>query len=212
MCVYTPCSRKGSEMHRLIYEALISGVWPDTDHHGVTYAHELEMARLFVQEMLVARGCEIIRAEMRIFYKTPANMPVGSPFVLPGSLDGLFRTADERYGIFDWKRTPEIKFDNPYATSDIPAFDAFAADTNFNRYSLQLCIYACILQDQYGLDIDPDELYIVALHPTLPTYQCIRAVNMMHVVRSELFANFDACRIRAAERAAIREKNRLLYA
>lgn len=218
--VFCVC-RKGREMHEAIFEALVSGVWPDVatltdtpaDRRKAEYGLELEMARKFVQDKLTAEGCEIVRAEMRIYYKTPEDMPSSSRFVLPGSLDGLFRTGDGRYGIFDWKRTPTIKLDNPFDGSDLVAFRAFAADTNFHHYSLQLCIYACILQDQYGLEIDPDRLYIVALHPASSTgsYQCFRAVNMMDAVRSELFANFDACRQRAAERAAIKSKNKALY-
>ena len=207
-------------MHALIHDALTSGSWPDisaltnspADRHVASFELELQMARQFVDEKLV--GCEIIRSEMRLYYATPDDMPAGCHFTLPGSLDCLFRTADGRYGIADWKRTPTIKLENPYERSKLASFAAFADDTNFHRYSLQLCIYACILQDQYGLEIDPDHLYIVALHPASPTnsYQCFRAVNMMNVVRSEIFANFGACRKRAAEHAAVKLKNKQLYA
>jgi ATP-dependent exoDNAse (exonuclease V) beta subunit len=90
---------------------------------------------------------------------------------LAGSIDGVFRRkSDGKFLIYDWKRSKEIKSDNPFS-SGLPPVDHLP-DTNYWHYTLQLNVYRWILETHYKLDIA--EMYIVILHPDNKSYRRMR--------------------------------------
>ena len=90
---------------------------------------------------------------------------------LAGSIDGVFRRkSDGTFLIYDWKRSKDIKSDNPFGTG-FPPVDHLA-DTNYWHYTLQLNVYRWILETYYGLTIS--EMYLVILHPDNKSYKRMR--------------------------------------
>ncbi len=90
---------------------------------------------------------------------------------LAGSIDGVFRRkSDGKFLIYDWKRSKEIKSDNPFG-SGLPPVEHLP-DTNYWHYTLQLNVYRWVLETYYGLDIA--EMYLVILHPDNKSYRRMR--------------------------------------
>jgi hypothetical protein len=94
---------------------------------------------------------------------------------LAGSIDGVFRRkSDGAFFIYDWKRSKEIKTENPFGTGFSPV--DHLPDSNYWHYSLQLNTYRYILEKYYGIHIEG--MYLVFLHPDFPSFKRI-AVNRM---------------------------------
>ena len=82
---------------------------------------------------------------------------------LAGSIDMSFKNSDGNVVIYDWKRSKGIvktSTFNKYSTTDCISH---LPDTNFWHYSLQLNVYAFILESKYGEKVDG--LFLVCLHP-----------------------------------------------
>lgn len=94
---------------------------------------------------------------------------------LAGSIDGVFRRkSDGAFFIYDWKRSKEIKTENPFGAGFAPV--DHLPDSNYWHYSLQLNTYRYILENYYGIHIEG--MYLVFLHPDFPSFKRI-AVNRM---------------------------------
>lgn len=90
---------------------------------------------------------------------------------LAGSIDGIFRRkSDGKIVIYDWKRSKDIKTDNPFGTG-LPPLEHLP-DTNYWHYTLQLNVYRWVLEKYYGLDVA--DLYLVILHPDNKSYRRMR--------------------------------------
>ena len=90
---------------------------------------------------------------------------------LCGSIDMVFRRkSDGKFVIYDWKRSKEIKSDNPFGSGLCPL--EHLPDTNYWHYTLQLNVYKWMLETYYGLEIA--DLYLVILHPDSPSYRRMR--------------------------------------
>ena len=91
---------------------------------------------------------------------------------IAGAID--FIAQDTRTGafkIFDWKRSKEIRFDNPWEKEPTLAPVAHLPHCNYQHYRLQQNLYKYILGDVY--DVDVQEIAIVVLHPNADTYKVI---------------------------------------
>jgi ATP-dependent exoDNAse (exonuclease V) beta subunit len=90
---------------------------------------------------------------------------------LAGSIDGVFRRrSDGRFVIYDWKRSKEIKKDNPYESGYPPLHHL--PNTNYWHYTMQLNVYRWILKNYYRMDIA--DLYLIILHPNNSNYVRMR--------------------------------------
>ena len=93
---------------------------------------------------------------------------------IAGSIDFVSLNDDGTLDIYDWKRTPALKRENPWACgkgilSHIP-------DSNFWHYSLQLNLYARIVSEFYGKVVNKKSLVI--LHPERDSYEIIEVPNL----------------------------------
>jgi hypothetical protein len=114
---------------------------------------------------------------------------------LCGSIDMVFRRkSDGKFVIYDWKRSKEIKSDNPFG-SGLPPLDHLP-DTNYWHYTLQLNVYKWILETYYGLEIA--DLYLVILHPDNPSYRRMR----LNILTDEV-EDMIECRRRAVEQGCV---------
>jgi hypothetical protein len=94
---------------------------------------------------------------------------------LCGSIDMVFRRkSDGKFVIYDWKRSKEIKSENPFGSGLSPL--EHLPDTNYWHYTMQLNVYKWILETYY--DVEVADLYIVILHPDNPSYRRMR-LNIM---------------------------------
>jgi ATP-dependent exoDNAse (exonuclease V) beta subunit len=110
---------------------------------------------------------------------------------LCGSIDMVFRRkSDGKFVIYDWKRSKEIKSENPFGSGLAPL--EHLPDTNYWHYTMQLNIYKWILEQYYGLEVA--DLYLVILHPDNPSYRRMR-LNIMTTEVEDMIE----CRRRAVE-------------
>lgn len=106
---------------------------------------------------------------------------------LAGSLDAVFRRkSDRRFVIYDWKRSKEIKTENPWQSCLGPL--SHLPDTNYWHYHMQLNVYRYILTKYYGLDIA--ELYLVICHPDNKSYKRMR----LNILEDEVESMIEARR------------------
>lgn len=110
---------------------------------------------------------------------------------LCGSIDMVFRRkSDGKFVIYDWKRSKEIKAENPFGNGLYPL--DHLPDTNYWHYTLQLNVYKWMLETYYGLEVA--DLYLVILHPDNPSYRRMR----LNILTDEV-ENMIECRRRAVE-------------
>lgn len=105
-----------------------------------------------------------------------------------GSIDMLYKKANGKYAIYDWKRAKDIKMENRYQAGLGPL--CHLPDTNYWIYSMQLNVYRMILKQKYDMDIE--ELALVILHPNNPNWRVIK----INIMEQEVLDMFD-CRKRA---------------
>lgn len=85
-----------------------------------------------------------------------------------GTIDAIFDTPDEGIVLVDWKRTKAIDYSGYGMGKDIMKH---VADCNYSKYSLQLSLYRELCP------LEVSNCYIIQIHPSLETYQKIRAQN-----------------------------------
>jgi ATP-dependent exoDNAse (exonuclease V) beta subunit len=92
-----------------------------------------------------------------------------------GTIDAIFDTP-EGVVLVDWKRTKAIDYSGHGMGKD---HMKHVADCNYSKYSLQLSLYRALI------NCDVHACYIVQIHPSLETYQKIKAQNF-HIEAKKL--------------------------
>lgn len=184
-------SDRGTAMHAAVETAFNTGCW-STDP---ALQKEMRLARDFYNKEIRAKGITIWRTEPIVFREEP---------LLAGSVDCLVRLANGRYGIMDWKRSREIAMGKHGRNGfGAPPFQHLE-NVNFVIYSIQLTLYAFLFRDDYGLDVDMDELYIVVFHPNQETYLKIKAMDVRRETQW-LLTNYDAVRENMRKNHAVKD-------
>lgn len=117
--------------------------------------------------------------------------------LLCGSIDMVFkRKSDGKFVIYDWKRSKEIKTDNPFGNGFEPL--SHLPDCNYWHYTLQLNLYRWILETHYGLDVA--ELFLLVCHPDNKNYTRIRLNRLQDEVESML-----ECRLNALKKPELKQ-------
>ena len=150
------------------------------------YENESLEWKLFESFIKARPWLKIWRTEMRIWSKQ---------HLLAGSIDAIFiDTRTGKYYVYDWKRSKEIKFEGwcrcepgqhssavcdgfgcAEATKDVP-------NCNYYHYSLQVWLYATILELHYGIKIEG--CFLVILHPDQKDFIELAAVDLRPVVKA----------------------------
>lgn len=116
--------------------------------------------------------------EIKFFYNFIKDFPELIPYrtewmiwdrelKIAGSVDMVFKNKDDKFEIFDWKRSKFIKKENKWDKS-ITKCISHIPDSNFWHYSLQLNIYKAILEKNYGIKIE--KMTLLCLHPDNTNY------------------------------------------
>ncbi len=134
---------------------------------------------------------EPYRSEHEVFTDSLTPIKGERKIKLCGSIDMIFRRkSDGKYVIYDWKRSKEIKSENPFGTGLAPL--EHLPDTNYWHYTLQLNVYKWMLEKYYGMEIG--DLYLVIMHPDNPNYRRMR----LNILEDEV-EDMIECRRRAVE-------------
>jgi hypothetical protein len=134
---------------------------------------------------------EPYRSEWEVFTDSLEHQKGERKIKLCGSIDMVFRRkSDGKFVIYDWKRSKEIKAENPFGTGLAPL--DHLPDTNYWHYTLQLNVYKWMLEKYYGLEVA--DLYLVILHPDNPSYRRMR----LNILEDEV-EDMIECRRRAVE-------------
>lgn len=92
---------------------------------------------------------------------------------LVGAIDMLFwDTRLQAYVIYDWKRARALRRRNWDGDTGHAWWSAHLPDANVEHYRLQLCIYALILERNYGIRVA--EMWLVRLHPEGDNYEKVQ--------------------------------------
>jgi len=103
---------------------------------------------------------------------------------LAGSIDMVYMKPDGTIAIYDWKRAKEIKTENPYQKGLDPL--DHLPDTNYWHYTLQLNIYASVLEKKYDMKVS--ELALVILHPDQSSFRVMK-LNRLEEEVEAVFAH-----------------------
>lgn len=82
---------------------------------------------------------------------------------IAGTYDCVSVDVDGNYYLYDWKRTLVTQFNYGYGSSK---YSAHLENSKYNRYSVQLNIYAELLRRCRGIDVQ-NRMYIVSILPDL---------------------------------------------
>ncbi len=150
---------KGTHMHEQI-----ELYYNNAPHENNT--REFELFQQF-EEKEIKGKLRAYRTEWMIF--TELNR-------ICGSIDMLYEYVDEKKQdidgkkpliIYDWKRSKAINFSNRWENGCVPCTRDLD-NCNWNIYSIQLRLYAWILETHY--DVVIDAMFIVVLHPNQDEY------------------------------------------
>jgi len=157
----------GTKMHAAIEIDLNTGF----RSNDVAIAPEMNMWDQFKQEEILDKALEVVRTEVPVFSLDGK---------LAGCVDCLLKKVNVEqndpnpYALMDWKRSKEIKEKGwDYG------FGVFSNLPNVNKvhYSLQLHVYRQLLAG-FGVDVDPDEMYMVVFYHKNNSYQKIKALDL----------------------------------
>lgn len=166
-------------------------------------ARETQMIEEFVNVEIRDKKLIVYRTEPTIFADDPET-----GFLLPGSVDCIvYDPSNQEYAVLDWKRSKEIvqTAHGRYGYGE----DAFhkIENVNFYQYSLQLHTYCYILRKYYNMNVNPQRLYMVVIHPNYEKYQMIPAANVADLVETELFRYPQKYITMAQQHKALEEAN-----
>lgn len=85
---------------------------------------------------------------------------------IAGSIDCVITNEHQELILLDWKRSKEIKMDNPFEKGTGPF--KYLDNCNYNHYTLQLNIYRHILETEYNKKVIA--MFNVVLHPNNDSY------------------------------------------
>lgn len=183
-------SEAGTAMH-LAIEQFLHGS-PEQIHPDILTTPEWRYFLKFWEDC--GPDLEPYRSEWEVFTDSISDSVTASSerkIKLCGSIDMVFRRkSDGKFVIYDWKRSKEIKADNPFGSGLSPL--EHLPDTNYWHYTMQLNVYKWILEKYYNVEVG--DLYIVILHPDNPSYRRMR----LNIMEDEV-EDMIECRRKAVE-------------
>lgn len=180
-------STAGTAMH-LAIEQYMHGAYSEIDP-DMMLTPEWKYFTKFWKEC--GHDLEPYRSEWEVFTDALEPFDGERKIKLCGSIDMVYRRkSDGKFVIYDWKRSKEIKSDNPFEKG-LPPLEHLP-DTNYWHYTLQLNVYKWILEKYYGLEVA--DLYLVIIHPDAPSYRRMR----LNILDDEV-EDMIECRRRAVE-------------
>jgi hypothetical protein len=161
---------KGTRVHDWIENFYLQGCSLDKTSEEAKENKSFQNFLRFHQDF----GWKAYRTEWRIFTEQ---------YKIAGSIDILFEgSGPGKIKLYDWKNSKEIKTENRYEKGREPL--AHLPHCNFMHYSLQLNLYKWILERHYNVCVE--EMGLIVVHESLPSYRKIRVENMTKEVEKML--------------------------
>jgi hypothetical protein len=169
----------GTEMHQCIENFYLGDSNTDLPPHFMDFVRDHPHLQPYRTEWMIFDEDIKIAGSIDMVGVAPPDPPcIKSP--QEGVPEGVSSLV-----IYDWKRCKEIKQDNSFKEFASTECIKHLPDTNFWHYSLQLNIYKAILERKYDKKVSG--MYLVCLHPNLPTYQLFSVPDLSEEVAA-LFA------------------------
>jgi hypothetical protein len=87
------------------------------------------------------------------------------PTLLCGQIDSLWQDKiTKKFYMVDWKRVEKLEKTNNFGERGFAPMDKFH-NTNLSHYTLQQNLYAWMLKQNYGIQVE--EMYLLQLHPSI---------------------------------------------
>ena len=129
------------------------------------HSPELMQACCLINSFLPAHGLRPFRTEVCLHHEG---------LRVAGQADLICIDGDSRLVVCDWKRSREIRVDNPFRSLKEPLQNL--PDCNYWHYALQLNLYAYIIEDQYGYEVGSMLLFVV--HPSITSPRVIEVPRL----------------------------------
>ena len=135
--------------------------------YSVEYPHSPEYKQFcrFYADIILNHGWDVYRTEATLFH---------CGLRMAGQADLLCKDTDGKLIIIDWKRAREIRYANPFRALKEPL--EHMGDTNYSLYSLQLNLYAYILETEYGSEVS--RMLLGVFHPLSDAARCIEVPRL----------------------------------
>ena len=154
----------GTAMHKLIEQRLIDtsweqrhDLWESCDAWGLH--GEIDAWEAWLDGRQNDDGWKWVASELIV-----GGLDADGKLCLGGSVDALFKNREGEYVLVDWKRTKET-----FGRNDATRFSKSGTgpakallDTKYNKYALQLAVYAELLRTTMGIDVG-DRRFLVRL-------------------------------------------------
>ena len=148
------------------------------------HSPEFKQLCCLYSDIILNSGWEVYRTEATLFH---------CGLRIAGQADLLCKEPDGKLVIIDWKRARGIKYANPFRTLLEPL--EHMDDTNYSLYSLQLNLYAYILESEYGFEVS--RLLLGVVHPLNAAARCIEVPRLAEEV--SLLVSQEVARGRATQ-------------
>lgn len=128
----------------------------------------------FEKEKIIPKKLIFAEAEKKVFY---------SKFNVAGTVDCLFKSADEKYVMVDWKRSKKLivqgtnKPDKRGFQIEIEGLTDLT-NCSYYRYCIQQNMYKYILEKEYNIVIS--DMILAILHEKYPNYHTIKLPEMIN--------------------------------
>ena len=142
----------------------------------------------------VMRICEEVISQWEVFRTEVCLYHRG--LNLAGQADLLCRDSEGKVVVWDWKRSRELRFDNPFRSMKPPL--EHLPDCSWCIYCLQLNLYTRMLEDD-GFKVS--RMILGVVHPNRSCAQCIEVPRMQDEI--DLVAEHEAAAGRACQIARV---------
>lgn len=183
----------GTELHRLT-ELLVNIFYDDNawrrrpvipiefhNEHTATVAKEYEQILDWAASPWVAEHNLVpFRSELSVIWRNNRDLCVAA-----GQIDGLFVNEDDPtdFYILDWKRVKPKKmltvYERAFKNRRAERFPHIP-DTDYHSYSMQLSLYAVMMEQSHGYKIKKNgekRMYLVRVHKDLGQHQLVECAD-----------------------------------
>jgi hypothetical protein len=96
--------------------------------------------------------------------------------LLCGQIDSVWQDVNtKKFYMVDWKRVEKLEKTNNFGERGYPPMQKHH-NTNFAHYTLQQSLYAWMLQQNYGIQIE--EMYLLQVHPSI---SCAKELEISYI-------------------------------
>ena len=159
----------GTELHKII-----ENYYNNIPNNNINkFEKEFILFKRFETEIVIKENLVPYRTEWQIF---------DQELRLAGTIDMVYKTPNNTFIIYDWKRVEKLLKYNSYSSGIIPGITENVPDCNYSHYSIQLMLYKYILENNYNITID--RMFLLLLHPSQKSYIKEEIINYKPLINN----------------------------